>query len=150
MHVPPFSLLYFYQWDQYSPIWTECESINDLLYDYKLVWTLCLFDYKSKQSQEETTAVQCPRKHTMWDNSDWLTFSQARIWLAAKFTSEINQKTQISARLLCSEDAKVWVHPRHTNSCQWIYIQRVFTLLLRNYLNFWQWGRTSVSLNFRS
>ena len=70
------------------PFGPSARSINDLLYAYKLVWTLSLFDYKSKQIQEETTAVQYTRKHTTWGNSDWLTFSRAKIWLDGKLTSE--------------------------------------------------------------
>ena len=74
--------------DQYSPIWTKCQVNKWFIIGYKLVLTLSLFDYKSKQSQEETTAVQCTRKQTTCGNFDWLTFSQTKIWLDGKLTSE--------------------------------------------------------------
>ena len=70
------------------------------------------------------------------------------------------QKIQMSVRLLYSEDTKVRVKRllKQRRSVSFWDIQtlvsgfnmRVFTLMLRNYLNFWQRGWTSVSLNFRS
>ena len=61
----------------------------------------------------------------------------------------------MNVRLLCSEDAKVRVQRRSVSfrDIETLFSgfnMRVFTLLLRNYLNFWQRGWTSVSLNFRS
>ena len=134
--------------DQYSPIRPSARSINGLLIGFKLVWTLSLLiNYKSKQSQEETTAVQCTRKQTTWGNSDSLTFSKAKIRLGGKLRKRKSvQKIQMSVRLLYSKDTKVRVKRllKQRRSVNFRDIQtfvsgfnmRVFTLMLRNYLNF--------------
>ena len=108
-----------------SPYGPSARSINDLLYGYNLVTPLFLFDYKSKQSQEETSAVQCTCKYTTGGNSEWLTFSQAKNRLDGKLTAQSIPKNQISVWLLSwgcesSSEKKISELPRYTNSCRWI------------------------------
>ena len=63
------------------------------------------------------------------------------------------QKIQMNVRLLCSEDAKVRVQRRSVSfrDIETLFSgfnMRVFTLLLRNYLNFWQFEFSKFDLPY--
>ena len=128
-----------YKLQQWKWISLKFHSFRKTEYD-KNFWKkyqIFFSDYKSKQSQEDTTAVQYTLKHTIWGNSDWLTFSQAKIWLDGKWTREINSKnpnerTVTLLRGCESSSERRSVSFRDIQTVISGFNMRVFTLLLKN------------------
>ena len=76
----------------YGSVHTREKKMRPIFPDTGQVWGQMIYYmaiYQSELFQEETTAVQCTHKYTMWANSDWLSFSQAKLWLDGKLTSKI-------------------------------------------------------------